>query len=592
MRMSVSRMLRLFCLLTTVFLVAVLLLVYAAFSQNLRDGAEAQRMQTFLIIRNRVQSQIEEIKTDVTNIANQEDIAAFLQGTHLDRFAKMDSTRDTLAGIVRYRSVVYEACLYRAHGAALTTGSRSSIGAYAAFRETVSEYRLDSVFRSVQVTGARALPQVGDHVFGVIAPVFSSRYNRTTENYLGAVIAMCSMQSLFRSSVAEGMPLWLIRDDSVLATNAPDLSGAAVHAVDGAFTLDGHANTLLSLAVDGTPWRLCTAYSDGDLMAGIEPVRRWGLVLIAGIVLSQAVLALLMQRGITNPIINIAQQTRRIVTTGGQVQNPAVARNELGQLTQGINSMLERVEQMNREVARSERVAYEANLAMLRERIMFLQTQINPHFLYNSLECVRGMAAEGENATVREMISLMASLYRYCTTEGHTVALADELDDVTKYFGITELRYRGRYTLSTDCYGHAAACLTPRMVLQPIIENAVLHGFAHANRQTGHIRLTASFDGDALLVRVEDDGAGMGADAIAVLNETLGGARTHEAAVAESKIGLHNVASRIGLLFGPDSGMRVAANERGGTTVELRIVQPPEGNAGPRDLQQENKTSM
>src|SRR5699024_8105395 len=152
--------------------------------------------------------------------------------------------------------------------------------------------------------------------------------------------------------------------------------------------------------------------------------------------------------------------------------------------------------------------------------IAALTHQINPHFLYNTLDCMRGMAFAGRMEDLEETISSLAYLFRYATQAGGYVRVEEEIGSIRRYMNIIRIRCGGRidtcYAVDEDVSG----LQMPKMTLQPIVENAVLHGLEKVNRR-GTLRISARREADMLQLEVADDGSGMDAVALNRLREAL-----------------------------------------------------------------------
>lgn len=245
--------------------------------------------------------------------------------------------------------------------------------------------------------------------------------------------------------------------------------------------------------------------------------------------------------------------------------------NEIVTLTDGLNEMIERVDETTREILQLQESVLQAENKHLQEKILFLQAQINPHFLYNNLECIRGMIAAGNGQNARSITLYMASIYRYCLGKADNVTLEQELECLKDYMSIMALRYDGAYRLETDVpeslFDHPAV----RMMLQPLAENAIQHGFLESNRQAGCILVSARNEEDGLRVFLCDNGGGIDTEAMLRLNQSL---RDQPGNVLRrtEHIGLHNVNARIRLLYGEESGIFISAAPNGGTVCEIRII--------------------
>jgi len=228
-------------------------------------------------------------------------------------------------------------------------------------------------------------------------------------------------------------------------------------------------------------------------------------------------------------------------------------------LTNSINEMVLRIERVNQEYTK-------AQLDYLQEKIVFLQAQINPHFLYNNLECIRGMVISGNEKAIREMVSCIAKLYRYCLKGEHLVTLEEEIDSLYSYSRIIYLRYGDRFKWHFNISKDILQEKLPRMILQPIAENAILHGFIEANCDTGTIWVDVRKDEDFLVIQIKDDGTGASEDLLdAMNNDNIDGN------YKKIGIGISNLKKRIQLLCDTSSCLYFERNVCGGLTATMKL---------------------
>ncbi|MBR6332195.1 MAG: histidine kinase [Dehalococcoidales bacterium] len=210
--------------------------------------------------------------------------------------------------------------------------------------------------------------------------------------------------------------------------------------------------------------------------------------------------------------------------------------------------------------------AASATANMYQARLLFLQAQINPHFLYNNLACVRGMAGLGDTNSIRQMTTCVAEIYRYGSAGETTATLAEELECADSYMQIMKLRYENRYSLQLRVQSEAMDWIVPRMMLQPLIENSILHGYLDAHIHTGTVTVQADVKDNELLIVVKDEGCGFSSEAIAMLQGTseIGQRQPHH-------LGIRNVRARIQLLFHDQARFEVQSNALKGTNVVITI---------------------
>lgn len=218
------------------------------------------------------------------------------------------------------------------------------------------------------------------------------------------------------------------------------------------------------------------------------------------------------------------------------------------------------------------------NLNKRQAQYLALQNQINPHFLYNTLDGIRSEALIAGLDTVADMTEALASFFRYTISKvENLVSVEEELENCKTYFKIQQYRFGERLQMHIDYdeedWEEILHCRIPKLTLQPILENSIIHGTELKIGQ-GNLTIHLKCTDNRLMIRISDDGVGMNENALEKLNKKLGMNETQFAqAEQESKggIALVNVNNRIHLIFGEEYGMHVYSIEGMGTDVELTI---------------------
>lgn len=204
-----------------------------------------------------------------------------------------------------------------------------------------------------------------------------------------------------------------------------------------------------------------------------------------------------------------------------------------------------------------------------------LQNQINPHFLYNTLEAIRGDALSEGLDSVAHTTEALATFFRYTISNvDNLVTLEEELHNAENYFAIQNYRFGDKISLVVSADENDPfiwQCQVPKLTLQPIIENAIIHGLENKIGQ-GNVTIAIERVEDRLLIDILDDGVGMKEDVLSEINDRLGRVDNLQNDNGASRLGgiaLVNVNNRIRLLFGDTYGIRVSSIEDFGTRVEL-----------------------
>jgi two-component system sensor histidine kinase YesM len=223
---------------------------------------------------------------------------------------------------------------------------------------------------------------------------------------------------------------------------------------------------------------------------------------------------------------------------------------------------------------------YHMQLRRKEAELLALQSQINPHFLHNTLESIRMTAEVDDNPEVADMIQLLGRLLRYSVnTAGEIVRLEDELMHLDTFMRIVEYRYPGRFRLRVEGCEPYRGMKMVKLLLQPIVENAVLHGYDE-RKESMTIALSCEAEGDRIVFRIRDDGAGLDAGTLERLRGVLDTppSAKNEDGPRGFGIGLRNVNERIRLFYGEGYGIGVASGPDTGTEVTVTLpgrLQPP-----------------
>lgn len=205
-----------------------------------------------------------------------------------------------------------------------------------------------------------------------------------------------------------------------------------------------------------------------------------------------------------------------------------------------------------------------------------LQSQINPHFLYNTLDSIRGKAVISGVDEIADMIEALSNFFRYSiSTKGDLVTLEDELKNVRNYFMIQQYRFKNRFELfiEYDEEDNLLEYVLPKLTIQPIIENSILHGFED-KIGIGTIKLRITATEKRLIIEISDNGIGMDKAMASRLNDKLRrnlSQTTSSDTKRHGGIALVNVNQRIRLFFGADYGITVSSIQNVGTDVEVVI---------------------
>lgn len=239
--------------------------------------------------------------------------------------------------------------------------------------------------------------------------------------------------------------------------------------------------------------------------------------------------------------------------------------NDFKKLAAGFNYMMDEINHLIKNVMEEQRQKEQI-------RFLALQSQIHPHFLYNTLECIHWQAAAEHNQKISVMVKALAKYYRICLSGGRDIiCLEEELEHVESYLIIQNMRYDGIVQCETEVEEGLSSVKIPKLTLQPLVENSIYHGLKNMDKKKGMIWIRAVKTGEDVIISVSDNGIGMSEEQIAQMNGFMSDFQEN------SGYGIKNVNRRIELLFGRSYGLRYYRNGESGVIAEIRLPASWEG---------------
>jgi two-component system sensor histidine kinase YesM len=328
-------------------------------------------------------------------------------------------------------------------------------------------------------------------------------------------------------------------------------------------TVENIGNTDNYLVVTSTKnsygWRV-TKYIPKSLLHEIawetvNPILSYGIIfLIVGIVLS-----LIFSWQISKPILQLTRKMDKASKgdfTVSDISASKTSQNELFVMAVQFNQMLTQID----ELIKNE---YKLKLEEYSARMAALQAQINPHFLYNTLMTIYSEALDVGSESICTMVKRLSSIFRYAVEGDRSiVTLSDEIEHVKNYLEIQKYRYEENFNYSIDIPENLLSLPALKLSIQPIVENAVIHGIAP--RGEGKVKINAENDKEQITVVVEDNGEGISSEDIKFILDKL----DHQTRVSDH-IGINNVHQRILNTFAGSGGISIESEQGKGTKMTI-----------------------
>lgn len=332
-----------------------------------------------------------------------------------------------------------------------------------------------------------------------------------------------------------------------------------IHIGDGSFMTDEGADSRIYTVQDsGFGWKTVGVSYVNELVGNKTNVRLSFIMLGAVSVVIAIVISVYLSNRLIKPIKQLQHYMKEVEKGNFDIHVPIPFTIEVGRLARAFNIMVSKIKELMNQVVRDEELKR-------RSELKALQAQINPHFLYNTLDSIIWMAESKKSEEVVIMTSSLAKLLRASISKGEElVTIQTEIDHITNYLMIQKMRYKHKLDYTIEVSDSILGYRMVKVILQPLVENAIYHGIKK-KRGSGCIRITSEETEQDIILLVEDNGIGMDADQVRSLFEQD---RTYEAGRG---VGIQNVHQRLMLHYGNDYGLRYSSVPGEGTIVMVRI---------------------
>lgn len=320
--------------------------------------------------------------------------------------------------------------------------------------------------------------------------------------------------------------------------------------------LDGERRLITIETVNHCRWRIVgIAYVD-EIAVIKKDIGNYALtILLFGIIIAFSISAFISAK-ISQPIKKLEKSMMMVESGRFDINIDVKGEAEVAKLSRAFNLMVARIRHLMGQIVHEQEAKRISELNAL-------QAQINPHFLYNTLDSIVWMAENGKSYDVITMVTALARLFRISISKGRNViSVQEELEHARNYLIIQKIRYKNKFKYEIEAEENTLGCKTLKLILQPIIENAIYHGIEYMVDE-GFIKISVSIIEGKLLYRVSDNGLGM-------TPETLQNVLAHEQKPRKgSGVGLKNVHERIRIYYGREYGVQIESEMEAGTEVKI-----------------------
>lgn len=310
-------------------------------------------------------------------------------------------------------------------------------------------------------------------------------------------------------------------------------------------------------------WKMVSILDSENIAAKAEFIKRNNTVLTVILFFVCTALSIMVSVTINIPIRKLISSIKSFQNGNMYEQVDIKRRDEFGSIANAFNNMIANIRNL---------INKEYKLELLKKQAEFenYQSQINPHFLFNTLNSIKAEALQGDSGKTADMIQYLSDNFRYSLNRGvYIVSFLEELEYIDKYIYLQKIRFHDKYTIIKEIDDDVLDNEIPRMILQPIIENAFKHGL-EKSVQEGEIKIVALNVRDEFNIYVSNTGKTIEEDKLKEINEQLAVKEDQYVMKNKDKVGIFNVNARIRYYYGEQYGLKFISSQDHQTTVRIR----------------------
>lgn len=324
-------------------------------------------------------------------------------------------------------------------------------------------------------------------------------------------------------------------------------------------TFDDGKFYLQSAAIDKTDWYMVNVLPKSSILSTIKTQRNYLFIIVILTIIMAIILAAYLVKVINKRLFQVIDGMRQVPNghLNNYIENDSS--DEVGELIDNYNYMISKMSVLIDE-------QYKLGKEVKNAELKALQSQINPHFLYNTLDMINWMAQKNMNKEISIAVKNLAKFYKLSLNKGKDiVTIKDEVEHSKLYVNLQNMRYDNRITLITKLDESLMNCSIPKITFQPIIENSINHGILGRGMENGSILISGYISQNNLIIQISDDGIGIEKEVLPLI------LKENNLQTKGSGYGLKNINQRIKLLYGESYGLSFTSNYGFGTTVEITL---------------------
>ena len=420
--------------------------------------------------------------------------------------------------------------------------------------------------------GSQEKKNYGDMAY--ICPLSLYYHSNAYKAYLAVYFSDSKLNSILSDNLSlEGSVSYIVNErDAIVATSDQSLSGIYRLDYDTIKESFMSSNNFIErnildtkvyagfYSISNTDWFMVTILPAPPLIHESNHLMLQIALLYAGFLVLALIFANVLAHSITGRLSSVIRQMQTVRHGPPTPMESPQAHDEIGDLIDTYNYMTRKMYELMEKQAKA---AEDLRIAEFNS----LQAQINPHFLYNTMDMINGMALQGQTEEISHAVQSLSRFYKLTLSRKKGIStIARELEHVTIYVQLQNMRYHDSIELITDIPDELSEYQIPKLTLQPVVENSILHGILEKESKSGTIVITGWMENEDIVLLISDDGVGIPPEILSTILSGKGNSQS-----GGTNIAVYNTHRRLQILYGKDYGLIYSSNPGEGTEVEIRF---------------------
>ncbi|WP_220182081.1 sensor histidine kinase [Bacillus taeanensis] len=308
-------------------------------------------------------------------------------------------------------------------------------------------------------------------------------------------------------------------------------------------------------------WKVAAVFPEKEILKKINYIKYVTFMIVMTLIIIAGLLASFLAKYISNPLTSLVKEMNKINEDNFEVKLKSKGPKEIKVLHGGFSDLMNRANELLKKIRQEQEEKRQLELAVM-------NTQINPHFLYNTLYSIKGLSDMGLNKEASSMITALSNFFRISISKGQEIiSIKDEIEHISNYLFIQEMRYGDDFSYEINVDPEIESYKIIKLTLQPLVENAIYHGVKQT-RGEGIIQVNGRIEGEHICFEVTDNGAGISEEKLKEIHHSLENKHSNNQKIG---FGLRSVHERIRIHYGNSYGLRFMSEAEKGTTAKVII---------------------